>query len=127
MDMEEGVFYAIEWGDGTFGNVKVLKVDETLVHIRLYPNTYTRNPVGLSPDELEAQAIRNEQPKIGHLPISRELFESWNPAPWVRQAVQPDELDRYQIWLENKGGYFDLPGVKTARELQKMVLQIADG
>lgn len=87
MDVEEGVFYAIEWGDGTFGNVKVLKADETLVHIRLYPNTWPRTPIGLSPDELKAQAIGNEQRKVGHVPISRKLFESWNPAAWVRQAV----------------------------------------
>lgn len=64
MDVEEGVFYAIEWGDGTYGNVDVLKVDDSLVHIRLYPNTWPRTPIGLSPDELKAQAIGNEQRKV---------------------------------------------------------------
>jgi hypothetical protein len=127
MDVEEGVFYQIEWGDGTYGNVKVLKVDDTGVHFRLYPNTYPVPVVGLSPDAMKAVAYPHDhRPTIHHLPATRALFESWRPVRWVAQVVKPEELDGYETWLKAKGSYFDLPIPKTARHLQSMILEVAN-
>jgi hypothetical protein len=124
-DVEEGGFYAIEWGDGHHGTAKVLVVDDVCTHVRLYPNEWPVSPVGLSPDELKSKAIRNGRPKIGHVPLSHALFESWKPVILARQKVVPEELDGYRTWLENKGGYFKMLDM-TARKLQQMILDVAN-
>ena len=124
-EVEVGGFYAIDWGDGHYGTAKVLVVDDVCTHVRLYPNEWPVSPVGLSPDDLKLKAIRNGLPKIGHVPVSHAIFESWNPVILARQRVVEEELDGYRMWVENKGGYFNMPDL-TARKLQQMILSVAN-
>jgi hypothetical protein len=41
---------------------------------------------------------------IGHLPLSWELFESWQPRFVRSTEVSADDLDGYEYWRRERGG-----------------------
>jgi hypothetical protein len=78
----------------SFGIVKVLKIEGDTYHLRTYGVSYDRRPT-----ENELKDIRaNHSAGIGHLPLSRQQFEQWDPRVISNQPVTLEELEGYNIW-----------------------------
>jgi hypothetical protein len=104
---------------GTFGVVKVLVLEPSVVHICMYANTFPSRPESIDPSTLSFYGIdienlddETQEPtamgfSIGHLPLSLEDFVyGWQPV-WVGESlVTEDDLEGYKIWEEEAGGVF---------------------
>jgi len=112
-DLTAGDLCAIPGGEGGgFAILKVLAVDPSGVHVRLYKQRFTAIPADLDLAELSLgvfQAVGggSDPFSIGHLPISREGLGLSGPIRIANRPVLADELDGYQMWLESHGGYFE--------------------
>jgi hypothetical protein len=109
MPWKEGGLYCIPSDDGSYGIVKVLKVDSVGVHIRRYSNRFDQPPAQVEESELLLGAFDADADSgfgVGHLPVSARTFHGWSPTFVQQSTVQPDELTGYQGWLEAEGGYF---------------------
>jgi hypothetical protein len=101
-----GGLYSIRDKHG-YGVVKVLAVDPDIVHIRLYKNTFPDRPTNIDPSTLSIGKIADSDGiGIGHMPISRGDFLSWEPVLIMRSKVTPDELEGYEEWKKDRGGVF---------------------
>jgi len=108
-ELIEGGLYATPQESGGFAVLKVLKIDEGGVHVRLYSNRFAELPTSLDESSLY-MAGQNRAPDeelgMGHAPISSASFASWGARFVQQSSVAEDELEGYQIWLEAEGGYF---------------------
>ena len=105
----EGGLYVTAQEDGTFVPLKVLKLDDVGVHIRLYSNVYSDAPSHIDESSLYMAGIDSgdaEPLGVGHMPVSNEHFMDWNPKFVQQSSVTADELEGYKVWLEAQGGYF---------------------
>ena len=84
--MEPGDLYSVEWGDADYRVVKILSVEDGLVHVRLYADRFVDRPIDVEASVLE----------LGHLPLSAEDFAAWSPRVIGHALVEPDEL----AWVE---------------------------
>jgi hypothetical protein len=101
-----GGIYSVRDKHG-YGVVKILVVDPEIVHIRLYKNTFSERPVQIDPSRLSVGTINDPDGfGMGHLPISRNEFQSWDPALIMQSKVTPDELEGYEEWKKDRGGVF---------------------
>ena len=108
-DWIEGGIYVIPGDDGTFQALKILKLDDDGVHLRLYSNTYDSIPQSIDTSALYMAGIdreANEPLGMGHAPISKETFSHWGAIYIQESTVSEDELDGYEMWKEGGGGYF---------------------
>jgi hypothetical protein len=96
-----GGVYSVESGDGDFGVVKVLVVDDKGVHLRVYKNKYPTRPTAVDLKTLSLGSLNDPDGfGMGHLPLSREGFAEWKPALITKDEVRKDELDGYEMWKE---------------------------
>ncbi|HEY1375981.1 MAG TPA: hypothetical protein VGF55_04270 [Gemmataceae bacterium] len=105
--MIEGGVYSIDNGDGTFGVVKVLKLEPGVVHIRVYRNKYAARPTSVELSDLSLGGF--DDPGgfgVGHLPISANNVAGWRPVLLAETQVAEDELEGYRLWKESGGGVF---------------------
>jgi hypothetical protein len=105
----EGGLYSTPNDDGTYSVIKILKLDDRGVHVRVYSNSFSAHPDTLEEGALYMAGLTkgpNERLGMGHLPLSRSSFARWRPRFIKRVEVKPDELDGYREWLAGKGGYF---------------------
>ena len=104
-----GGLYVTQQENGSYQALKILKIDEHGVHLRLYSNTFSQLPQSIEESTLYLAGIGRkpgEPMGMGHLPVSGDSFEAWH-AHFIQQStVSPDELDGYEIWKESEGGYF---------------------
>lgn len=104
VNLAAGGLYSIEFGDGTYSIVKILAVDDDIVHIRLYKNKFASRPEQVDSSELSLGTIQDEDGfGIGHLPISRPEFEAWDPQFLQNEGVTEEELEGYRLWQESVG------------------------
>jgi len=89
---------------GGYSVVKILEMDESTVHVRLFREKFSEVPRVLNPSILSVGTIYDEHHGIGHLPLSRATFASWRPTKLQHEPVTEDELEGYRIWLDAKGG-----------------------
>ena len=102
-----GGLYSIDNGDGKFGIVKILVLEPGTVHVRVYKEKFTERPTSINPESLTLGSINDKDGfGIGHLPLSREEFESWKPLFLTQQSVSQEELDGYQMWKGQSGKTF---------------------
>ena len=100
----EGALY-LTTAKRPYGILKVLKVEDEIVHIALYKNKYEEIPTKVDPSSLVFGTINDTDGfGIAHLPLSHASFLSWGPQFLQHCLVLPEELDGYQIWKESKGG-----------------------
>jgi len=105
----EGGLYATPNEDGSFSVLKILKVDDGGVHVRVYSNRFATLPTTLAESSLYMVGVDhgpNEGLGMGHLPLSKTSFAGWRPTFIKAAAVKDEELEGYRMWLEAKGGYF---------------------
>lgn len=105
----EGGLYVTERENGSFVPLKILKLDDHGVHVRVYSNVYPEPPKAIDESSLYmagADRPDGEPLGMGHLPISKASFSGWK-AHFVQQSsVTAEELEGYEIWREAEGGYF---------------------
>lgn len=105
--MVEGGIYSVDSGDGTFGVVKVLKVEPGIVHVRVYKNKFSSRPSSINVGDLSLGTIKDPDGfGMGHLPISEKDFSGWQPALLAKTKLSDDELEGYRIWKDSGGGVF---------------------
>ena len=107
--LTEGGLYSHLDEDGRYGVLKVLKIDDGGVHLRLYSNRFASHPASV--DELKLfMAGINDKPAqplgMGHIPVSRRSFSTWKIRLIQTSSVSEEELDGYRMWEEAQGGYF---------------------
>ena len=100
MDFKPGEVYSAIWADdGTFHVVKVLEVDDVGVHIRIYKERFALRPSRDELGELSLGSVfEGEDFGVGHLPLSHEAFELWEPELIKTEPVDPEELEGYEMW-----------------------------
>ncbi len=107
--LTEGGLYYTQNTNGSYSVLKILKLDEMGVHVRLYSNQYPAPPSKVEESQLYMAGIErkpNENLGMGHTPISRKSFEAWKPTYFQKSSVKDEELEGYKMWLDAKGGYF---------------------
>src|SRR5258708_15230761 len=88
-----------------YGVLKVLKVEEDIVHVRIYKNRFAEVPGQIDPSTLTLGTIHDADGfGIGHTPIKLEAFLAWHPRFLQHSLVEPDELEGYEEWKECGGG-----------------------
>jgi hypothetical protein len=105
----EGGLYVTAQENGSFIPLKILKVDNHGVHVRIYSNVYPILPARIDESVLYMAGLnkREDEPLgMGHLPISKESFAGWGARFVQQSSVTTEELEGYQMWLEAGGGYF---------------------
>lgn len=106
----EGGLYSIPGEADGYSVLKILKLDEGGVHLRLYSNQFPEPPRQIDESALYMAGMdrqKGEPLGMGHAPISKKSFATWR-ATFVQQStVKADELEGYRMWLEAGGGYFN--------------------
>jgi hypothetical protein len=104
-ELAPGDVCSIKSGDSTFGVVKILVVEQHLVHVRKYKDRFPERPYQIDPARLSLGTIHDADGfGVGHLPVSATGFGSWMPARICRQEVTEEELAGYRHWLEDQSG-----------------------
>jgi hypothetical protein len=95
-----GGLYASKSADGTFMVSKVLAVDESTVHVRIYKNKFPSLPENLDTSALSLGKLGDSGGfGIGHAPIAKE---GWlvSQVFLKKEPVRDEELDGYKFYLE---------------------------
>jgi len=106
---KEGGLYYIHNENSSYSVLKILKIDEGGVHVRLYSNQYAAPPDKIDESTLYMAGLNrkaNEGLGMGHAPLSKKTFKGWHAIFIQQSSVKQEELEGYNIWLEDKGGYF---------------------
>lgn len=107
--VEGGLYYTpAEKGSG-YNVLKILKLDDHGVHIRLYSNHFVAAPTRVDEATLYMAGIDHKPGEalgIGHLPLSTASFAGWRPVFVQQSTVKPDELEGYEEWKKASAGYF---------------------
>jgi hypothetical protein len=102
-----GGLYSVANGNGKFGVVKILVLETDAVHVRIYKQTFLMRPTAIDPKSLTLGPFDDKEGfSIGHLPLSRRTFESWDPVFLSQESVSDNELDGYKMWKDAPGKTF---------------------
>ncbi len=93
--------------DEGYGMAKLLHVDGNAVHLRVYSDRWDIPPDDVDPWSLRLGKVGEPVIGIGHLPLSRRAFASWEPAFDRLVMMGRGELGGYRTWLGSGGGVFD--------------------
>lgn len=110
VEAEEGGLYSIS-SEGKYKIAKVLVIEDDVVHIRLYGNTYENRPTSVDESALFLGTPMDDVFGIGHLPISKQEFKTWEPKLIQKSSVSEEELEGYKIWKESQGGVWGEPSI----------------
>ncbi len=104
---QAGDLCTIDDGEGSYGLVKVLVVDDLGVHVKVYKNKWKQRPETVDTTRLSLGGI-NDKDGFGmeHLPLGKRTFAEWKPVVIGHQEVLKEELDGYEMWKDGGGGYF---------------------
>jgi hypothetical protein len=98
--VEEGDLYSVRSGDGRYSVAKILKLEEGVVHLRIYANRYPERPLEVRDEDLTLGTVFDEEFGLGHLPFDAAAFETWEPQLLRHGTVEEEELEGYQMWRE---------------------------
>jgi len=107
--LKEGGLYHFPNEDGSYGVLKILKLDEGGVHIRQYSNKFSSAPSAVEESTLYMAGMDRKPEEnlgMGHLPISKNGFAGWRATFVQQSSVNDEELEGYKMWHDAKGGYF---------------------
>lgn len=90
-DIEAGMVFKVKGGD----HCKVVKVEPRGVHVVDVGST-------------ETVAVDGMAISLGgmHMPLSREAWESSRPRHVRTESVEAHELEGYEVWRADGGGWF---------------------
>ncbi|AZZ80137.1 hypothetical protein C5O27_02705 [Gordonia alkanivorans] len=94
--------------DEQWAVAKVLVIESGIVHLRLYSNRFDGAPSELNPATLQLGSVTGGDGPIGigHLPLARTEFLSWNPILVQHSSVSDEECEGYRLWADANGGVF---------------------
>ena len=95
--------------NGSYSVLKILKLDDQGVHVRVYSNQFSSPPSKIDESTLFMGGVDhkpNETLGMGHAPLSKKSFEGWKATFFQQSTVKEEELEGYKMWAEAKGGYF---------------------
>ena len=98
--MQEGDLCSFRSGDGSYAVAKVLKLESGVVHVRVYAKKYAERPAEMPDEDLYLGTVFDDDFGLGHLPLDAETFEKWEPELIRHTAVEPEELEGYEIWRD---------------------------
>ncbi|CAF3923757.1 unnamed protein product [Rotaria sp. Silwood1] len=98
--IKAGSICTVENGNGKFGIVKVLVIDDKQIHVTIYKNKYDLRPSQIDLSTLSCGSLydADEEIGVGHAPLFREGFNNWKPIVIDYEEVTSDNLDGYEIW-----------------------------
>ena len=105
----EGGLYYTQNENASYSVLKILKLDDQGVHVRLYSNQFSSPPTKVDESALYMAGVDhkpNETLGMGHVPLSKKSFAGWKATFFQQSTVKDEELEGYKMWLEAKGGYF---------------------
>src|SRR5260370_15468006 len=86
--LRAGGLYSTEDGKGQFTVIKILVLEPDAVHIRIYKQKFSARPSSVEPASLTLGKLGDKDGfSIGHLPLSRRTFASWQPVFISQQPV----------------------------------------
>jgi hypothetical protein len=97
--IKAGSICTVENGDGKFGVVKVLVINDKEAHVKVYKNEYDKRPAKIDIKILSIGSINDKDGfGIGHIPLERKEFNSWKPISIGYEKVTKADLEGYEIW-----------------------------
>ena len=108
-ELVEGGIYVTPAENGGYHALKILKLDDRGVHVRLYSNRFSSVPSHIDETELYMAGVDHKPDEslgMGHAPLSKQSFAMWNVQFVQQSTVSPEELEGYEMWREAEGGYF---------------------
>ena len=109
-ELKVGGLYSVNDGEGSYRVAKILVLDDSAVHIRLYKNKYPSRPQSVDLSTLSLGSINDKDGfGMGHLPLSRKAFANWQPIFLFQSSVTEEELEGYKMWKQDHGGVFGNP------------------
>ena len=79
--------------------VKVLAIDKYGVHVRFFEKVFKLRPRIKQTTKIEYF--------IGHTPLDKESWQSIKKELLFRERVKKSELEGYEYWKHDQGGYFN--------------------
>jgi hypothetical protein len=98
--------YAVKRGDGSFRVAKVLVLEDDVVHVRIYAESFEKRPLSVDFSILTLGSVFTGKFGMGHLPLRLESFLSWEPTFLAWSNLAENELDGYRMWRDAGGGVF---------------------
>jgi hypothetical protein len=97
--LKVGSICSVDEGDGKFGIVKILVIDDDIIHVKKYKNKYAERPVAIDINTLSNGSVYDEAGfGVGYLPTDRKIYDSWKPVIIAFEEVTGDDLEGYEIW-----------------------------
>jgi hypothetical protein len=97
--IKAGSICTIDNGEGKFGIVKVLVINDAEAHVKIYKNTYDERPKQVDLKTLSLGHIGDKDGfGIGHAPLSRKGFDNWKPKIVAFEEVTKADLAGYEMW-----------------------------
>ncbi len=98
-DLIAGGVYSVLW-DGDFRVVKVLAVDESVVHLKIYRNRFEVRPSDVDISALKWDIDMDDLSNIGigHIPVSLSGFLEEKPTFIRQEMITPEELEAVNNW-----------------------------
>lgn len=98
--IKAGSICTIEDGEGKFGVVKVLVINDEEAHIKIYKNKYNQRPIRVDIKTLSLGSLNDKDGGfgIGHVPLERKGFNNWKPVSVGFEEVTKDDLVGYEMW-----------------------------
>lgn len=94
-----GSICTVENGDGKFGVIKILVINDKKAHVKVYKNVYDKRPAKIDIKTLSIGSINDKDGfGIGHIPLERKEFDSWKPVSVGHEKVTKEDLEGYEIW-----------------------------
>ncbi|MDQ3691116.1 MAG: SRPBCC family protein [Chloroflexota bacterium] len=106
-DLDTAIVPLVTVKDGErYGYAKLLHVERSGVHMRLYADRFDIPPDMVNPWALRLDRHDAPTMSFGHAPMSRATFAGWEPA-YDRLVMRPvEDLEGYEMWKDANGGFF---------------------
>ncbi len=99
--IKAGSICTVENGDGKFGIVKILVIEDEIVHVKIYKNKYDKRPSKIDIKTLGIGSMYDKDGYgVGHTPLDKKGFFDWKPIEVGFEPVTKDDLIGYEIWRE---------------------------
>lgn len=99
--IQAGSICTVENGDGKFGVVKILVVENEIMHVKIFKNIYDKRPSKVDKITLTIGSMYDTDGfGVGHTPLDKKAFYNWKPKVVDFETVTKDELIGYEIWKD---------------------------
>jgi len=96
-----GSICTVENGDGKFGIVKILVIDDEIIHVKIYKNQFDKRPSKIDIKTLSVGTLNDKDGfGVGHAPLEKKGFYNWKPIEVGFETVTKDDLIGYEIWKD---------------------------